>query len=233
MLKPKGFAIALLIIVTLLFLHQSADEPRDHTSAPFTARLGHVAVRIPKNSIFQRPYLNQKDGIARFDLCSPEFGVEIATKCNPFGGEGGVHVFLHAPKPWTQYTWIKERADTDPPPMTAMRAVRLDPEHGPMGPPGPTENYQLSRVLGPFSRQLATTDREWPISACGVHSSGKTVSCGAGFRINDMFVEAHWTLLGSAVPTQPEVWATMSELDRKIRGLIVREPMGPASPALA
>lgn len=200
---------------------QALDEAIE---APFTARLGQVTIQMPRTEVFRRAVLHQvgeRPTFVAFDLCPGGLEWRLPIECTPFrsvkGATGGIRVYLRSPQPWTRYHWLKERGSTPPPPPLPLRNLSLSPSTYRMGPQTPSEDYELSRLQSPIANQLSTTKVEWPVAACGLHFSGQTAVCSVGFRIRDMFVEAHWSWARSTVPNQREVWAMSVAIDQQIR----------------
>jgi hypothetical protein len=225
-MSARLLALAFLSVVLGTGCSEKKVSSSEVTSAPFDARIGEVGVHVPEAATYRRAVLHTVDGrgdFAAFDLCSSDSD-GLPAGCEQFrswveGDADGVRIYLRAPQPWTRYTWVRERPSVDPPLSKAMRSLPLSPSPSRMGPSTPSEDYQLSRLqLHGYADRLSTTDRGWPIAACGV--LWNRVTCSTGFRIEDMFVEAHWSLPRTSLPDQKEIWAMATVLDQQIRSLI-------------
>ena len=220
-------AVRLAAIFSALLTSSCSDSASRHDKAiPITAQLGQLQVTIPDNAVFYQTRVSSGKYVA-FRLC-PIFNGQRSPDCLDFErlpvGRNGVRVLLHAPKPWTRFSSIRERPETPAPtpePL-APTSLRSDSRRiGPNAPPG--EHYALSRLENIYPGSIMTTAQGWPLIACRRDVVGKTY-CIAGFAVRDVFVEATWHTHSVDQIDQREAWLVASAVDSRVRSLMRPNP---------
>lgn len=215
-------ATALVVTVGLQLRRQSvtADNCQD---APFDAMYADLVLNVPRRSdLFQAVkcgrFFNTKI-CDRHVITTPVLCEALAP---PLVGEFGVLTIVKQPRPGTRFKLLQERPSNlnspEAKPMNAVSSNQIDSDLTSDG-----EAYELSRIWTISSKQLLTTDGNWPIAACDTHPLG-TRYCTVGFLIRGAFVEAQWFAESGVTLDQAEVWNVATAVDAKLRALSVEMP---------
>lgn len=203
----------------------SAPESDGRQSAPFTVAMGSINLEVPeRDDLYQARLIVGSGTTVKIRICERAHaaGSYEPTIMGCDGLEGprvnrhGVSTLI-SHEQGAVYDLLKERPLLKPPTGEAMAPIPAEQIDRDLL--GNGEAGQLSRVSR-LGRPLQTTDRGWPVAACGPSLLDKiTHQCGVGFLVEDVFVEAQWTAEPAATLTQADVWAVATALDAKIRSL--------------
>ena len=215
-----GLAVVSLGLIGALFIPPPTPRLKDAGAPPFTAVIGATALTVPVRDDLGQPHLVGEAPWLTVHLQVCDRNNKIPADCEKMRGPvvntHGVLTII-----WPRrgaYRLLSERPRAEAPSRNML--VTIPPDQIDADIQGGGEAYELSRVTV-LGRPLQTTDRGWPVAACGLSlMDGVTHQCGIGFLVQDTFVEAHWTAEQGVALTQAEVWSIASELDEKIRGLI-------------
>lgn len=205
-------------------------------AAPVVAEMQTITFSIPKDAEFKSITVSDTDGAGRpldrisvfLRLCDPRFAPEAAG-CDLHGAQG-TSVSIYQPRADAEFLVLTERpalakspADEPLVPLIGPQVERGD------------EGLALLRVRSPVrgdSPPLATTARGWPVVDCDSLSETGGVGCRFGFLIEGTPVVAQWfsprveaitraEMEDSRSMTQAEVWEVASDIDARLRRLIV------------
>lgn len=215
-----GLAVVSLGIIGTLFIPPPAPRLKGAAAPPLTATLGATNLAVPVRSDLGQPHLVGDAPRLSLHIQVCDRNNQSPADCEkmrrPVVNTHGVLTIIWPGR--GTYRLLSERPRAGAPSRNTL--VTIPPDQIDTDIQGGGEAYELSRVTL-LGRPLQTTDRGWPVAACGLSFvDGVTHQCGIGFLVQDTFVEAHWTAEQGVALTQAEVWAIASELDEKIRGLI-------------
>lgn len=228
-LSPNPRAIMKAIPAIILVIACSACTDDD----PVIANLNTITLRVPRGQEFTRIHLSDRTGTGRpsqspsvsFEICERPV-VEMPDGACAVHGKFGTWVLLSAPPAGATFRLLTERPQDGVRPQN----VELIPLSGgdapgiPYGSAQAAEGGALLRVRSKVwgdEPQLSTTGRGWPVADCDRHPAGG-IGCRFGFLVNKTPVVAQWSSPSDQKGiTQAEVWDVASDIDRRIRGLIV------------
>lgn len=200
---------------------------------PVVAEMATLTLRVPRDQEFSRIHLSDRDATGRpskspsisFEICDqhggrmPDAGCEIHS-------ESGAWVLVTAPPPGASFSLLKERPldgerpqDVDLLPLSGRNP--RDIHHGSAQAAEEGTLFRVRSKIRGDDPQLSTTDRGWPVADCDPHPQGR-VGCRFGFLVNGTPVVAQWFAPGDQKGiTQAQVWDVASDIDRRVRRLVV------------
>lgn len=220
---------AMLILIT---------RPIWHTDRGVVeADLGNLVLLIPRDEEFTQIFLSDRDatGEARppssvsFEICDQHVKKKPEAGCQ-LHGLNGTWVRVQRPSVASEFGLLKERplGLSQPPQIEMISQSWSGPRSAYLGSPRAEEQSALSRVRSPVwgdEPQLSTTDRGWPIADCDLHPGSGSMGCRFGFLIEGTPVVAQWfSPTVQTDVTQAQVWNVASDIDRRVRRLVVSPP---------
>lgn len=215
-----------------LLLVASCGQPRsaqpnvddEVVKAPFDARVADFTLHMPERvDLNQAHYMGGKVYV-RLCLRRPATRPVPPPNCGalsePLINEEGVSVIVWEPSSNAPFKFLKERPGAKAaPPTTPLVPLKL-PVDGVSNMPNSFEAYFIGRTSNLGGSQLLTTTVGWPIAACSARFT-RSRHCMIGFLINGAAIEARFFAEEGAELNQREVWQVASEVDAKLRSLIV------------
>ena len=207
---------------------------------PVIAEMATLTLRVPRDQEFSRIHLSDRDATGQpsrspsvsFEICDQHVGRTPNAGCE-IHSESGTWVLVTAPPPRASFSLLKER------PLDVERPQNVDllPLSGPNSRDihhGSAQAAEASALLRVRTKvwgddpQLSTTDRGWPVADCDQHPQGSVV-CRFGFLVNGTPVVAQWfSPTDQRGITQVQVWDVASDIDRRVRRLVVSPPPKPS-----
>lgn len=200
---------------------------------PVIAEMTTLTLRVPRDKEYTRIQLSDRDATGHpstspsisFEICDqhvvrmPDAGCEIHS-------ESGSWVLVTSVPPGASFSLLKERPldGERPQPAELLPLSRGDPRDVHNGSAHTAEEGALFRVRSKVwgdEPQLSTTDHGWPVADCDQHPQGSVV-CRFGFLVNGTPVVAQWfSPRDQKGITQVQVWDVATDIDRRVRRLIV------------
>jgi len=217
------------IYASVLVIVCSACTDRD----PVIAEMNSLTLRVPRNQEFTRIHLSDRDATGQpskspsvsFKICDQHV-VRMPDAACEVHGESGTWVIVTAPPAGATFRLLKERPldGERPEDVELLPLSDGDPRDGRNGSVQAAEGSALFRVRSKVwgdEPPLSTTDRGWPVADCDQRPQG-TIGCRFGFLVNGTPVVAQWFSPSEGkAPTQAQVWQVASDIDRRLRLLVV------------